>query len=98
MSPFEVERVLKGHPDVSDAAAVGEAVGAGKIVVAAYVIARPGSALVPETLLGWAREHLASYKAPRIVYLVDEFPRTRNGKVLRRGLRGELARARGVVA
>ena len=97
VSPFEVERVLKGHPDVSDAAAVGEEVGAGKIVVAAYVIVRPGSTLVPEALLGWAREHLASYKAPRIVYLMDEFPRTRNGKVLRRGLRGELARARGSV-
>ncbi len=95
VSPFEVERVLKGHPDVSEVAAVGEEVGPSKIVVAAYVIARAGAALSPDQVLDYAREHLAAYKAPRIVYLVDDFPRTRNGKVLRRGLAPALARARG---
>jgi acyl-coenzyme A synthetase/AMP-(fatty) acid ligase len=94
VSPFEVERVLKGHPDVGEVAAVGEEVGPGKIVVAAYVIARAGAALGPDAVLAYAREHLASYKAPRIVYLVDDFPRTRNGKVLRRGLAPALARVR----
>jgi acyl-coenzyme A synthetase/AMP-(fatty) acid ligase len=42
-------------------------------------------------------ERLASYKAPRIVYVVDDLPRTRNGKVLRRELRPEQARARAQV-
>jgi acetyl-CoA synthetase len=95
VSPFEVERVLKGHPDVGEVAAVGEEVGPGKIVVAAYVIPRAGGALTADDVLVYAREHLASYKAPRIVYLVDDFPRTSNGKVLRRALRPALARARG---
>jgi acyl-coenzyme A synthetase/AMP-(fatty) acid ligase len=94
VSPFEVERVLKGHPDVSEVAAVGEEVGPGKVVVAAYVIARSESKLTPDAVLTHAREHLASYKAPRIVYVVDDFPRTRNGKVLRRGLDPALARMR----
>ena len=98
VSPFEVERVLKNHPDVEDAAAVGEDVGASKVVVAAYVIPRAGGALAPEDVLQYAREHLASYKAPRIVYVMDDFPRTRNGKVLRRALRPSLARARGSAA
>ena len=40
-----------------------------------------------------AREHIASYKAPRVVHFVGDFPRTRNGKVLRRALRPDLARA-----
>jgi acyl-coenzyme A synthetase/AMP-(fatty) acid ligase len=95
VSPFEVERVLKGHPDVSEVAAVGEEVGPGKVVVAAYVIARAGADLTPDQVIAYAREHLASYKAPRIVCLVDDFPRTRNGKVLRRGLAPALARVRG---
>jgi acyl-coenzyme A synthetase/AMP-(fatty) acid ligase len=86
VSPFEVERVLKGHPDVGEVAAVGEEVGPGKVVVAAYVIARPGSGLAAEDVLAYARDHLAAYKAPRVVHLVDDFPRTRNGKVLRRAL------------
>ena len=95
VSPFEVERVLKGHPDVGEVAAVGEEVGQGKIVVAAYVIPRAVGALTADGVLAYAREHLASYKAPRIVYLVNDFPRTSNGKVLRRALRPALARARG---
>jgi acyl-coenzyme A synthetase/AMP-(fatty) acid ligase len=92
VSPFEVERVLASHPDVGEVAAVGEEVGPGKIVVAAYVIGRPGATVRPETILAYAREHLAAYKAPRIVHVVDDFPRTRNGKVLRRALAPALAR------
>jgi acyl-coenzyme A synthetase/AMP-(fatty) acid ligase len=94
VSPHEVERVLREHDDVADAAAVGEEVGADKIVVAAYVVPRPGSGLTPDLVHAYARQRLAAYKAPRIVYVVDDLPRTRNGKVLRRALRPELARAR----
>ena len=86
VSPHEIERVLKEHPEVSDAAAVGEEVGPEKIVVVAYVIPRPGSGVAADVLLAYGRQHLAAYKAPRIVYLVDEFPRTRNGKIQRRAL------------
>jgi acyl-coenzyme A synthetase/AMP-(fatty) acid ligase len=96
VSPFEVERVLKGHPDVADVAAVGEEVGDAKdakFVVAAYVVVRPGATLSADALMAWAREHIASYKAPRVVHFVADFPRTRNGKVLRRALRPDLARA-----
>jgi len=45
-------------------------------------------------VLAYAREHLAAYKAPRLLYLVDDLPRTRNGKVQRRALRPADARAR----
>lgn len=96
VSPHEVERVLKSHPDVADAAAVGETVGPEKTLVVAYVVPRAG-ALTADALLAWAHERLASYKAPRIVYVVDDLPRTRNGKVLRRELRPEQARARAQV-
>ena len=74
-----VERVLKDHPNVADAAVVGEEVGPGKTLVAAYVIAR-GEALRSEDVLEFGRRHLAAYKAPRIVYVVDEQgPLTRAG-------------------
>ena len=93
VSPHEVERVLKEHPDVSDAAAVGEVVGPEKILVAAYVVPRTPE-LSPDAVLAYAREHLAAYKAPRLVYLVNDLPRTRNGKVQRHALRPADARAR----
>jgi acetyl-CoA synthetase len=96
VSPHEVERVLKDHPDVADAAVTGEEVGPGKLLVVAYVVPRPGSDAEPHALLAYGRERLASYKAPRVVYLVDDLPRTRNGKVLRRALTRALARASSV--
>jgi fatty-acyl-CoA synthase len=45
-------------------------------------------------VLAYAHEQLASYKAPRIVYLIDDLPPARNGKLLRRALRPEQSRAR----
>jgi len=93
VSPHEVERVLKDHPDIADAAATGE-VTPDKVLVVAYVIPRAGSALAPDDVIAYARQHLASYKAPRIVYLVDDFPRTRNGKLQRQALTPSSARAR----
>lgn len=87
VSPHEVERVLKDHPAIADCAAIGEEVAPTKVVVAAYVVSRPGSALTSEDVISYATEHLAAYKAPRVVHLVDDLPRTRNGKVLRRALR-----------
>lgn len=94
VSPFEVERVIKDHPAVADCAVVGEEVAPGKIVVAAYLAPRPQTALDLADILAYARQHLAAYKAPRLVYLVDELPRTRNGKILRRALAPAQARAR----
>ena len=78
--------MLTEHPAVLDAAAAGEEVGPGKVVVAAWVVPRPGSGLDAEALLAYGRSRLASYKAPRIVHMVDQLPRTRNGKILRRAL------------
>lgn len=87
VSPHEIERVLKDHPGIADCAAVGEDIAQNKTVVAAYVVPRPGDTLHADDVIAYARQHLASYKAPRVVHLVDDLPRTRNGKILRRGLR-----------
>ncbi|HEX5632930.1 MAG TPA: AMP-binding protein, partial [Gemmatimonadales bacterium] len=94
VSPYEVERVLKGHPAVADCACVAEDAGPGKRLVAAYVIAQPGAAVTPDELLEFGRAHLAAYKAPKVVYLATDFPRTRNGKILRRDITPAIAVAR----
>jgi len=94
VSPHEIERVLKDHPEVADVAAVGEEADKDKVLVTAYVIPRVGSTVSADAVVAYARQHLASYKAPKVVYVVDEFPRTRNGKILRRALTPTQARAR----
>jgi acetyl-CoA synthetase len=45
-------------------------------------------------MLAFAREHLAAYKAPKVVYVAKDFPRTRNGKILRRDITPGIATAR----
>ena len=94
VSPYEVERVLKSHPGVADCACVAEAAGTDKTLVAAYVIPQPGSRVTADELLAFGREHLAAYKAPKIVYLAKDFPRTHNGKILRRNITPQIATAR----
>ena len=94
VSPYEVERVLKGHPAVADCACIAEEAGPDKRLVVAYVIPQPGASVTPDELLAYGREHLAAYKAPKVVYLTREFPRTRNGKILRREITPRIATAR----
>ena len=84
VSPYEVERVLKSHPAVADCACVGEEIEKGKLIVAAYVITQPGATVSAADLLQFGQQHLAAYKAPKRIYLATDFPRTKNGKILRR--------------
>ena len=53
--------MLKDHPDVADCAAIGEEVAPTKIVVAAYVVPRPGSTLTADDVIAYAPP------APRLV-------------------------------
>jgi acyl-coenzyme A synthetase/AMP-(fatty) acid ligase len=94
VSPYEVERVMKSHPDVADCACIGEEIDRDKLLVVAYVIAQPGSTTSPDELLAFGKQHLAAYKAPKIIYLARDFPRTKNGKILRREITSNLAVAR----
>jgi acyl-coenzyme A synthetase/AMP-(fatty) acid ligase len=73
---------------------VAESAGADKTLVAAYVIPRADVAVTPDELVAFGRAHLASYKAPKVVYLAKDFPRTRNGKILRREITPQIATAR----
>lgn len=91
ISPFEVDRVLREHPEVLEAATTAEDIDANKRLVVSYVILRPGSTATANDILAFAHQHLAAYKAPKIVYVVRDFPRTRNGKTLRRALSPEAA-------
>lgn len=84
LSPLEIEGVLAKHPMVHEVA-VTELMVVGDVkILAAFVV--PHGSGNGEELLGWAREHLASYKLPRQVIFVDHLPHTRSGKLLRRAL------------
>ena len=94
VSPYEVERVLKSHPAVADCACVAEEIEKDKLIVSAYVIAQPDQTISADELLKFGQQHLAAYKAPKRVYLAKDFPRTKNGKILRREISPAIALAK----
>ncbi len=87
VSPHEIERVMKTHPQVADCVAFGLDVAAGKTIVAAAIIAH--SEVTPEQeeeILKYGQDNLARYKSPKQLYVMKEYPKTKNGKVLRKVL------------
>jgi len=91
VSPAEVEAALLGDERVAEVAVVGvpdERMGE---VGAAFVVPRPGVALSADDLLVFAREHVANYKVPRHVEIVDTLPLNASGKVLKTVLRERMA-------
>ena len=94
VSPYEIERVYKGHSDVADCAAVGEELEKDKLLVVIYVILKPEAKTSPDELLAFGKLHLAAYKTPKTVYLANDFPRTKNGKILRKDISAKIAIAK----
>jgi acyl-CoA synthetase (AMP-forming)/AMP-acid ligase II len=78
--PEEVEEALKAHPDVEDALVVGLPDERFGQCVAAVVSPRGGSVLDAADLTAFARQRIASYKAPRHIVIVDQVRRAANGK------------------
>lgn len=94
VSPYEIERVYKGHPDVADCAAIGEEIEKDKLLVVAYVILKPDAKTSADDLLQFGKQHLAAYKTPKTIYLAHDFPRTKNGKILRKDINAGIAIAK----
>ncbi len=94
VSPYEIERVYKSHPAVADCAAVGEELEKDKLLVVTYVILQPDASVTADELLAFGKHHLAAYKTPKTVYLTKDFPRTKNGKILRKDINNQIAYAK----
>jgi len=93
ISPHEIERILKTHPKIADAVAVEEAVGKDKSIVTACVILHSPKEKIAseEELIQFCEEHLAQYKVPKKIAFMTAFPRTKNGKVLRKKIKQDLS-------
>jgi benzoate-CoA ligase family protein len=91
VSPVEVESHLLRHPDVLECAVVAAADADGLERPVAFVVLRAGAVVDQKELTGFDRDRLAGFKVPRAVVVVDELPRTANGKLQRFRVR-ELAK------
>ncbi|THE63715.1 hypothetical protein D8Y22_18080 [Salinadaptatus halalkaliphilus] len=88
LSPREVEYAIEESGLVQDALVVGRPHESRGHVPEAHVI--PADGVTEDAVLSWADEHLAEFKRPRSVVLVDELPRTSVGKVDRKTYRERL--------
>ncbi|MGH3856237.1 MAG: AMP-binding protein [Pseudonocardiaceae bacterium] len=80
--PREIEEFLYTHPDILDAQVVGVPDARYGEELCAWVRLRPGAPeLTAQALRDYAAGTLASYKIPRYVHVVAEFPMTVTGKV-----------------
>jgi HIP---CoA ligase len=85
--PAEIENLLLGCENVAQAAVIGvpdERLGE---VGMAFIIPRAGTRLLPDEVIGWARQRMANYKVPRYVEICDDLPVNAVGKVMKDELR-----------
>lgn len=85
----ELEETILAHPSVVRAIAFGIPHKEKGEIPAAAVELLPGAREGETDLLEWCRNHLAAYKAPRRIWIIDPggMPQNHNGKILRRVLR-----------
>jgi long-chain acyl-CoA synthetase len=84
--PRAVEEVLYRHPDVLEAAVVGEPDAYQGEALKAFVVQRSGGAIDADAVVQHCRAHLAPYKVPRRIVFVDALPKTAVGKIDKRRL------------
>ncbi len=87
VDPMEVEAFLMSHAAIKIAAVVGLPDARLSEVAVAFVQVEPGCTLTERDVLEHCRSRLASFKMPRHVAFVDEFPMTSTGKIQKVKLR-----------
>ena len=93
VSSYEVEQALLAHPDVAAAAVYAVASELAEDEVMAAVVPRQGRAVDPAALARFCEPRLPKFAIPRYIEVLDELPRTENGKVQKYKLK-----SRGVTA
>jgi fatty-acyl-CoA synthase len=87
VDPMEVEGFLMSHAAIRMAAVVGVPDARLSEVVVAFVQVEPGGKLTEREVIEHCRGRVASFKTPRHIAFVDEFPMTSTGKIQKVKLR-----------
>jgi fatty-acyl-CoA synthase len=89
VDPMEVEGLLLAHPDICQTAIVGcpdETMGE---IAIAYVQLEPGADMSAEDVAAYCKGKVASFKLPKQVVFLDDFPMTASGKIRKVELRAD---------
>ena len=90
VGPFEVESSLMEHPAVAEAGVIGKPEPTIGELVKVFVVLKPGfvaNEALQQELIGFGRTRLGSAVAPKELEFIDNLPKTRSGKIMRRLLK-----------
>lgn len=89
-----VEYAVSAHPKVAEVAAFGIPDPEWMEALCLALTPAQGQSLTEEEILAFCRQTLPRFKQPKHVFIVEDFPRTASGKILKRELRQRYAAAR----
>ena len=92
VDPMEIEGLLLDHPGIFQIAIVGFPDERLSEIPVAFVQAVPGAGLAASAVMDFCRGKVASFKIPRHVIFIDEFPMTASGKIRKVELREDAIR------
>ncbi len=89
--PREIEEVIDSFSGVGASAVIGIVdEKSGEVPVVYIELAEGVNMLDEQALKKYMRQHLANYKIPKQIYVIDELPKNATGKVLKRVLKENL--------
>ena len=88
----EVEQALMQHPDVQDSAVIGLPDDKWGEKVVAVVQLHAGRNVAPAEIVAFVKARIGSVKAPKLVDVWPDLPRSKVGKVLKKDIRAEMLR------
>jgi len=84
---LEVEEVLYAHPDLQECAVIGTPDKEWGERVTAFILPKPGRAIDKGGLKDFLKARLSAYKVAKSFFVVDDFPKSPAGKLLKQKLR-----------
>jgi acyl-CoA synthetase (AMP-forming)/AMP-acid ligase II len=92
VDPLEIEGFILGHPQVHQVSIIGLRDRKLSEVPVAYVRKADAAVVSGDDIIAFCRNKLASFKIPRHVVFIDEFPMTGSGKIRKQDLREDAAK------
>jgi long-chain acyl-CoA synthetase len=82
--PREIEEVLNKHSSVKETCVIGLPCEQWGEKIAAFVVLKEGETADEEELINLCMQHLASFKKPKVIRILDHLPKSSYGKILKR--------------
>ena len=84
--PSEIDGIMHTHPKVLESCTVGVPDATRGEAVKIFIVMKSGETMSEKDVISFCREHLVSYKVPKIVEFIGEIPLTPVGKPDRKAL------------